>query len=196
MVQPKKFAWDLFSPATWLEAAMGLLVAIFGTILRVFGHMPPPRTEGFKNTQISDVEYAERSAKQRQAAIDAAASTMSPAEVVRLYARADATGRATMDLSILNVAQQDWLLQLSDDDLVKLGMSSIRACARSLEAKSVKPAYTRPRPDAVPPAILKIPTCQETDETKRQVVATRFRELLLAPGAANANSHSDSYMLH
>ncbi len=194
--KPKKSLWNLLNPVTWLDAALGLLVAIFAPILRLFGRIPPPDTEGFENIQTSDVDDAARLAKQQQAAADAIARAMSPAEVVRLYARADAAGRATMDLSALGMAEQDWLLRLGDDDLVKLGMSTTAACARSLKARSVKPAYARPKPEVEAPEILKIPSAEETEEAKRQVLAARFRELLLVPGAANTDTYRTAGTLH
>lgn len=194
--KPKKSLWRLLNPLTWLDAVLGLLVAIFAPILRLFGRMPPPDTEAFENIQTSDVDDADRLARQQQAAADAMARAMSPAEVVRLYARADAAGRATMDLSVLEVAEQDWLLRLSDDDLVKLSMSTTAACARSLKARSVKPAYARPKPEVEAPEILKIPSAEETEEAKRQVVAARFRELVLTPGTSNTNAYRAADTLH
>ena len=88
MEKPRKSLLNLLNPLTWLDAVVGLLVAIFAPILRLFGRMPPPNTEGFENIQASDVDDADRLAKQQQAAADAMARAMSPAEVVRLYARA------------------------------------------------------------------------------------------------------------
>lgn len=181
--KPKKSLWNLLNPVTWLDAALGLLVAIFAPILRLFGRMPPSDTEGFENIQTTDVDDADRLAKQQQAAADA-------------MARAGAAGRATMDLSVLDVAEQDWLLRLSDDDLVKLSMSTTAACARSLKARSVKPAYARPKPEVEAPEILKIPSAEEIEEAKRQVVAARFRELVLTPGTSNTNAYRAADTLH
>lgn len=194
--KPKKSLRSLLNPLTWLDAVVGLLVTLLGPILRLFGRMPLPDTGGFENIQTSDVDEAERLAKQQQAVVDAMARAMSPAEIVRAYARAETAGRAVMDLSGLDMAEQDWLLQLSDDDLVKLSMSTTAACARSLNARSVKPAYARPKPEVEPPGILKIPSAEETEEAKRQVVAARFRELVLTPGTSNTNAYRAADTLH
>jgi hypothetical protein len=196
MDKKKKSMWNLLNPMTWIDAVLGLLMTIFSPILRLFGRMPAPNTEAFENIQTSDIDDVDRLAKQQQAAADAMARGMSPAEVVRLYARADAAGRATMDLSALDITEQDWLLRLSDDDLVKLSMSTTAACARSLKARSVKPAFARPRPAVEVPEILKIPSAEEAEEAKRQVVAARFRELVLTPGANNTNTYIAADTLH
>ena len=50
--------------------------------------------------------------------------------------------------------------------------------------------------DVEAPEILKIPSAEETEEAKRQVLAARFRELLLVPGAANTDTYRTAGTLH
>ncbi|WP_117195955.1 hypothetical protein [Rhizobium terrae] len=171
---------DLLNPFVWLAA-------IFGPLLRFLGLASPPQTGGFENISTGDVEDEARSARETEEAIDAIMEQMSPADVVKAYARADEDTRSTMDLSVLDLEGQDWLLNLSDEDLDLLGMSTEAACARSLQARSVQPAYRKPRPEAEAPAVLSTASADEEDyeEWKRQLVAKHFRELFHAPGVPN-----------
>lgn len=180
-MEPMKKSWlELLNPFTWLAA-------IFGPLLRWLGLMPPPRTDGFQNIQRRDVEDAAKAARETEDAIDAIIADMSPSEVVKTYAAAAPEDRAVMDLSVLDVAGQDWLLSLSDYELTLLSISTIGGCARSLEARAVKPIYPRPPVDKKEAEILKIPTLEDVEEEKRAFVAARFRELFHAPGVPNLN---------
>jgi len=179
-MEKKKSWWDLLNPLTWLGA-------IFGSLLRWLGLMPHPPTGGFENIQRGDVEDAARAARETEEAIDAIVKDMSPAEVVRAYAAASPEDRATMDLSALDAEGQDWLLSLSDDDLTLLAMSTTGGCARSLEARTMKPIYPKPTTETETAEILRIPTVEDEEEEKRAFVAARFRELFHAPGVPNMN---------
>ncbi len=187
MEKQKKSVWAMLNPLEWILSAFRLLAWVMGPILRWLGLMPPPRTDGFENIQKADVDEAAEQATRTEEAVDAILRDMSPAEVVRAYARADRDTRSTMDLSVLDLEGQDWLLGLSEEALDLLGMSTTAACARSLEAKAVKPAYRKPAPETDEAEILSIPAPVGEEEEKRAFVAARYRELFHAPGVANTN---------
>lgn len=195
-MRKKKSLWSVLNPLEWLNAALSLLAAIFAPILRWFGMLSPPSTQGFENIRKEDVADEKKLAEQQEAAVDAIVRDMSPVEVVRAYARADAAGRATMYLSTLDLAQQDWLLGLSDEDLDKLAMSTAGGCARSLEAKEVRPAYPKAVAEIETAEILRIPTDEDIEGAKREFVSARFRELFFAPSVANANPRFESATRH
>jgi len=162
--------------------------------------LTPPRTDGFENLTKADVDDAKQLAEQQEAAVDTIVREMSPADVVRAYARADAAGRAEMDLSALDLSQQDWLLRLSEEDLDKLGMSTTGACGRSLEAKEVRPSYAKMKPEAEAPEILSTPSAVDEEEWKREQIAALFhqvqRELFHAPGVPNLQPKHTPITLH
>lgn len=200
-MEKKKKSWmSLLNPLEWFSVALQLLAAVFGPLLRWLGMLTPPSTEGFENIQKQDVEDAKQLAEEQEAAVDAIIREMSPADVVRAYARADAAGRVEMDLSVLDLAQQDWLMRLSDEDLSKLGMSTTGACARSLEALEVRPAYPKPSAETETAKILKTPTVEDEEEWKREQIAALFRqvqrELFLAPGVPNLKPQHTPTTLH
>ncbi|OCW56308.1 hypothetical protein [Hoeflea olei] len=176
----KKSLWSLLNPFTWIAA-------VFGPLLRWLGLMPPPRTDGFENLSTADVEEAAEQAKRTEEAIDAIVRDMSPAEVVKAYASASPEDRALMDLSVLDAEGQDWLQNLSEDDLTLLAMSTTAGCARSLEARAVKPIYRKPIDETGEAEILKIPAPVDEEEEKRAFVAARYRELFHARGVPNLN---------
>jgi len=196
METKKKSIWSLLNPLEWLNAAFSLLAAVFAPLLRWLGMLTPPSTTGFENIAKADVDDAAKLAAEQEAAVDAITREMSPAEVVHAYARADAAGRAGMDLSVLDFDQQDWLLRLSDEDLSKLAMSTKGGCARSLEAKEVLPMYRKPPAEMEAPEVLQTPSAEEIEEMKREFVSARFRELFLAPGVANPNPRYVPETLH
>lgn len=201
MEKKKKSAWSLVNPFEWLNAAFALLAAVFGPLLRWLGMLTPPRTDGFQNIQKEDVEDAKQLAVEQEAAVDTLISEMSPGEVVRAYAKADANGRAEMNLQVLDLAQQDWLLGLSEEDLAKLGMSTTSACARSLETLEVKPSYAKTKPETKAPDILSTASAVDEEEWKRQQIAALFRqvqrELFHAPGVPNLQpKHTLAATLH
>ncbi len=125
--------------------------------------------------------------RRTEEAIDAMMNEKSAAQVVKDYANATPEDRALMDLSALDADGQDWLQSLSEDDLTLLAMSTTAGCARSLEARAMKPIYPRPAAETETVGILKIPTVDDIEEEKRAFVAARFKELFLAPGVANTN---------
>lgn len=186
--------WTWLNPFTWLAA-------LFAPILRFLGLLPPPRADGFENIQRCDIAEAAETAKRTEEAIDAIARDMSPADVVKAYAAASSEARSEMDLSALDFDAQGWLLGLSDDDLTLLAMSTTAGCARSLEARAVKPIFPKKTGAKTETAeILEIPTEVDEKEQKRQAIAERFRqirkELWLAPGVANSNPRHIPHTLH
>lgn len=196
MEKKTKSWWSLLKPLEWIQAAFALLAAVFAPLLRWLGMLTPPSTDGFDNIQRSDVEDAKQLAAEQEAAVDALSRAMSPEEVVHAYAKADADGRASMDLSALDVDQQDWLLGLSDEDLSKLAMSMKGGCARSLEKKAVLPMYRKPPAEEEAPKVLATPSAEEIEDMKREFVSMRFRELFRAPGVANSNPQYVPDTLH
>ncbi len=200
MEKKKKSLWSLVNPLEWLSAALQLLAAVFGPLLRWLGMLTPPSTDGFQNIQKEDVEDAAKLAAEQESTVDTLVREMSPADVVRAYARADVAGRAEMDLSALDLAQQDWLLRLSEEDLDKLGMSTAGACARSLEAMEVRPAYAKTKPETKTAEIYQIPTADDEEEWKRQQIAALYRqvqrELFHAPGVPNLHPKHIRATLH
>ncbi|MDX1216332.1 hypothetical protein GOL99_12380 [Sinorhizobium medicae] len=187
MEKKTKSWWSMLNPLEWIAGFFQLIAAVFGPLLRWLGMLTPPSTKGFQNIRKEDVEDAKQLAEEQEAAVDAIRQEMAPAEVVRAYAGADATGRAVMDLSALDMEQQDWLLRLSNEDLDKLAMSTKGGCARSLEAKEVLPSYAKPKPEAKAPEIYAIPSEEDIEQAKMDFVSARFRELFLAPGVPNPN---------
>lgn len=200
MSEKKKSSWALLNPFEWLHAALLLFATLFAPLLRWMGMLTPPSTDGFENVQKEDVDDAKKLADEQEAAVDAITHEMSPAEVVRAYARANATDRAEMDLRALDLDQQDWLMRLSDEELSMLGMSTTRGCARSLEAKEVRPSYPMQKPEMEKVEILRTPTDDEIDEMKRQQIAALFRqvqrELFHAPGVPNLHPKHIPATLH
>ncbi|TAW73063.1 hypothetical protein ELI16_14505 [Rhizobium ruizarguesonis] len=199
-MEKKKSSWSLLNPLEWIGGFFQLLATVFAPLLRWFGMLNPPSTTGFENIQKSDVEDAKQLAEEQEAAVDTLARAMSPAEVVRAYARADTAGRATMDLRALDIDQQDWLLRLSEEDLSKLGMSTPGGCARSLEAMEVKPAYPKAAAETKTAEIYTIPTEGDVEEAKRQQIAALFRqvqrELWLAPCVPDPKPQHTPAKLH
>lgn len=192
----RKSFWNWLNPMTWIDGFFRLIGAVFGPLLRLFGLMPPPCTEGFENIEPADIADAETLALEQEAAIDELSQQMSPAEIVRAYAKADAVVRATMDLSGLGFEGQCWLLGLSDEDLAKLSMSTTGGCARSLEQRAVLPSYAKPQPEMETAEILVIPTEDDEEQMNRDFVSARFRELFHAPGVPNPKPRFVADTLH
>ncbi|ANM09208.1 MULTISPECIES: hypothetical protein [unclassified Rhizobium] len=199
-MKKKRSFWNWPNPLAWIEGFFQILAAVFAPILRLLGMLNPPSAQGFENIQRAKVEDAQKLAVENEAAVDELIKQMLPGEVVRAYAKADATGRASMDLSALDDAQQDWLMRLSDEDLDKLGMSTTGACARSLEAREVRPGYPKAAAETETAEIYMIPTQEDIEEVKRQQIAALFRqvqrELFLAPGVPNLNPKHVPATLH
>lgn len=180
-----KQIWSWLNPLSWLNGIFSFLGWIFGPLLRALGYFPHPDTEGFENLSRENVDEAAKLAAEKEAAVDALQRQMSPAEVIWAYAKADAAGRAAMDLSTLRIEEQDWLLRLSDEDLAKLSMSTMSGCARSLEERRVLPIYAKRSAEKETPEIIAIPSEDDIEKMKRDIISARFRELHLAPGIAN-----------
>jgi hypothetical protein len=196
MKKTKQFQW--WNPISWIDAVLHLLGAVLNRIFRFFGLVPPPRTDGHENLQMEDIIDAEKEATRAQEAIDTMAADMTPAQIVHAYCTASEEGRKTMDLGKLTSEQQDWLLRLSDADLVMLGQSGEAACKQSLEAGKLllNRAKLRPAETEAAPHVLRIPGAaaivEETSEDEkrkylREFIAARHSELFMASGAANPN---------
>lgn len=177
MEKKKKSAWALLNPLEWINTAFAMLAWIMGPIMRWLGLVPPPRTDGFQNIQKSDVDEASEQAQRTEEAVDAIVRQMSPADVVKAYASASPEGRAEMDLNALDTDGVDWLLGLSEDDLTLLAMSTTAGCARSLEAREVKPKYSRPVNESETPETLTIPSVVDEDEWRKQQISARYRQV-------------------
>lgn len=201
MEKKKKSIWQMLNPLEWIEAALSLLAWLLGPLLKLFGMLPHPSTGGFENISKADVDEAAEDARRTEEAIDAMMNEKSAAQVVKDYANATPEDRALMDLSALDEAGQQWLQSLSADDLTLLSMSTTGGCARSLEARAVKPIYPRPAAEMEEAEILRIPTVEDVEEEKRRLIAERFRqvqrELWLSPGVPNMNPrHVSRTTLH
>lgn len=180
-----------WNPFAWIGA-------ILQSILAFFGMLPHPRTDGHENLQVADVADAESDARKAQEAIDEIVADMTPAQIVHAYCTASEEARKTMDLGKLTMEQQDWLMRLSDADLVMLGKSGEAACRRSVEAGKlmVSRAKLRPSEMEAAPQILKIPGAEpiveemsedEKREYLREFIEQRHAELFLPSGLPNTN---------
>lgn len=193
----KKSQWAWVNPLAWIEAIATTLLSMLGALLRLFGAMPPPSVEGFQNIQSADVAAAAEHAIANETGSDEAVHRMTPAEVVHAFARATGDERATLDLGNLTLADQDWLLALSDADLLLLGQSGIPACRRSLRRHCVVPSFEglrRPEPSA--PRVAEIPDECGDDEWKKQFISARYRELLSSPRKPEPHLQSGPVSLH
>lgn len=191
-----KFQW--WNPFAWIGAILQSIGAFLQMLGISFGLIPPPRTDGHENIQATDVVAAEEDAKRKQEAIDEIIADMTPAQVVHAYCTASEEVRKTINLKPLSVEQQDWLMRLSDKDLVLLCGSGETACARSVEAMKVivNRSKLRPAKTETAPQVLKIPGAEpivdemsedERKEWLREFFAERHAELFLPSGASNMN---------
>lgn len=196
MKKKKQFQW--WNPISWVDAVLQILGAVLNSIFRFFGLGPLPRTEGHDNLQVEDVIDAENEARRAQEAIDTIAADMTPAQVVHAYCTVTEEARKTMDLGKLTAEQQDWLLSLSDADLVMLGQSGESACKQSVEAGRLvfHRAKLRPVETEAAPRVLKIPATApiveemsegEKREYLREFIAERHAELFMHSCATNTN---------
>lgn len=101
METKKKTPWSLLNPLECLNAAFGVFAALFAPLLRWLGMLTPLRTDGFEKIQKTDVEDGKKLAEEQETAVDTITREMSPAEVVRAYARADAVRRAAASANVL-----------------------------------------------------------------------------------------------
>jgi len=183
-----KFQW--WNPLGWVDMMLQMVGAVLRSILQLFGMLAPPRTDGHQNIQVTDVEVEKKTAEEQQAAIDHLQNEMTPAQIVRAYCRATEDERRLMNLEKLSVEQQDWLMRLSDAQLVMLGESGEAACGRSVEARQVKVTKAKLRAPEVEvvPVVLPIPqNMAMTEEQKEEIIRDRFNELRYSLSAANSN---------
>lgn len=162
----------VFNPVWYLNGLTSFLYVVFGPILRWMGLMKSEPPIPHDDTTVGDVAAAAQEAVAQAEVIEELAKQMTPAEVVRAYAKADAEDRPAMDLSVLTEQQQDWLLSRGDVDLVYLANESDSGLERSLSALQVfRWKRRRPQPEPVPI----LTTTPMSDEEKAQCIAARYR---------------------
>jgi hypothetical protein len=205
MKKNMQFHW--WNPISWIDAVLQIFGAVLNSIFHFFGLVPPPRTDGYENVQVADVNDAAKEAKAAQEAIDTIDAHMTPGQVVHAYCTAAVEARKTMDLGKLTTKQQNWLLSLPDADLIMLGQSGAAACKQSVEACELvlNRAKLRPAVAQAAPQVLKIPGAasiveemseDEKREYLREFIADRHAELFMASGSANPNPKSLPRTLH
>ncbi|MBX5021162.1 hypothetical protein [Rhizobium lentis] len=200
MNKDKTFPW--WNPLTWVDLILQAVGAIFRSILEFFGMLAPPRTDQHENIQLADVEAEKKTAEERQAAVDHLDREMTPAQMVYAYCRATEDERRLMNLEKLTPEQQDWLMRLSDRDLVLLGASGKAACTRSVEALRLMVSTSKlraPEMEADPVALPIPKDMSMTEEQKQQFIEDRFDELFPGLRMAHANPKcrpSSSTALH
>ncbi|URK87488.1 hypothetical protein LP421_05205 [Rhizobium sp. RCAM05350] len=164
----KKF----LNPWTWFEfmmsAVIGISRGLWEGLLSLVGVYPQVPRNAHENIQAVDVADAYTEEAEKQSGNDAAGSGLQESpDVVLAYARAGNEERALMDLGKLSTSELDWLLGLTDRDLILLAASGSAACARSLTAGMVIPSLPRPRRERLPeapPAVLKVPNADYVRE--------------------------------
>ncbi|UFS81579.1 MULTISPECIES: hypothetical protein [Rhizobium] len=172
----------VLNPMWYLGGITSFLYDVFGPLLRWLGLMKSEPPIPHDNTQVDDVLAASQEAVAQADAIEELGKQMTPAEIVRAYAGANAEDRPGMDLSALSEQQQDWLLSRSDVDLVYLAHETDAGLERSLTALQVfrwKPRRTEPEPAPI------LTTTPMTDEEKALFIRARVSELWLPDGTAN-----------
>ncbi|MDQ0320783.1 hypothetical protein QO002_002921 [Pararhizobium capsulatum DSM 1112] len=161
----KKF-WE---PWKWFELAMskvlGILLGLWQALLSLVGIHPKAPRGTHQDIKSVDVADAYLDEAEHQAGTDAALSGLQEApDVVLAYARASVTERVSMDLGKLSATEQDWLLRLTDRDLILLSASGRAACARSLQYMIVIPSLPRAKREKLPeelPTVLHVPTDED-----------------------------------
>ncbi len=179
---------DLQTPGMKVKKAPklgGFWGAIWNTIMGFFAFLgqllgfsaAPTPTPGYQNIQKSDVAAEAELAAQKEAAIDELQKDRSLGEIVFEYAGASEDKRSTVDIGALSYEQQDWLLRLSDADLVMLKASGIRACAKSLDRMKVIPDFKKIRGDQKEraPQILEVPM---SDTDRKLMLRSRIQSIL------------------
>ncbi|MBB3521019.1 MULTISPECIES: hypothetical protein [unclassified Rhizobium] len=170
------------NPIWYLNGLTAILHDLFGRMLRWLGLMKSQPPIAHDNTQVDDVLAAAEQAAEDAAAMEELGKQMTPAEVVRKYAKANEEDRPSIDLSALTAQQQDWLLSRSDVDLVFLANETDTGLERSLEALQVFRWKPR-RPEQEPAPVLS--TTPMSDEEKALFIRARVSELWLPNGSAN-----------
>lgn len=190
MLNDKAFQW--WNPLSWFAVLIHVVSTLFRSIFELFGLLSRPPTDRHEHIQMADVNDAAKDARDAHAAVDKIVAALTPAQVVHAYCTATEDARTTMDLSKLSVEQQDWLMRLSDADLVMLGGSGEAACGRSVEARRLMVSRSKLRLPGVETASQVLATPEPmTDEQKREFLLEfmkdRHSELFLALGVANPN---------
>lgn len=188
MKKDTTFPW--WNPLGWVDMILQVIGAVFRTILEFFGMLTPPPTDQHENIQLADVDDEKKTAEEQQAAIDHLDREMTPAQIIHAYCRATEDERRLMNLEKLSVKQQDWLMRLSDAQLVMLGESGEGACGRSVEALKLMVSRSKLRPPEIEAAPLALPIPKDipmTEEQRQQFVEERFDELFPGFRAAHMN---------
>ena len=192
-------AWNWLNPLFCLQTIYAFFTALITDILKLFGLAPRPATDDFENIQAKDVEDAAAGAVEREASADALFHELSPAQVVHAYAQATEEQRAVMDLGQLSQVEQDWLLGLSDTDLVLLGASGMAACARSLRDRAVLTNPKRLRGgdfDMSDKDSVLRPDDDDREAANRGYISARFQALMSAPAGTNPHHKPVSLSRH
>ncbi|MBY5475728.1 hypothetical protein HFO84_00080 [Rhizobium leguminosarum] len=182
------FPW--WNPLGWVDMILQVIGAVFRTILEFFGMLTPPPTDQHENIQLADVDDEKKTAEEQQAAIDHFDREMTPAQLVHAYCKATEDERRLMNLEKLSVEQQDWLMRLSDRDLVLLGASGEAACGRSVESMQLMVTKSKLRVSETEAAPMVLPIPKEmpmTEEQKQQFVEERIDELFPGLRLPNMN---------
>lgn len=188
MKSKKTSTWNWLNPLLWLQQIYTFFASLVTDILKLFGLVPPPATNGFADIQTEDVENAAAGAVEKEAMADALLQQLCPDEIVHAYTLATEDQRAAMDLGKLSAREQDWLLGLSEADLVLLGASGIAACARSLRDCAVVISARRLRSDGIGTSDQDY--ASRSDDEDREAgnmayISARFRELMSAPAGTD-----------
>lgn len=187
------------NPLCWLQQIFAFVVALVADLLRLFGLVPPPATDGFENIRAADVEDAAAGAVAKEMSLDAASQQLSPAQIVLDYALASESHRAMMDLGKLSSLEQDWLLSLKEADLIVLGESGVGACARSLRNRTVVINTRRlRRGDDGLSGERQVRRLDDTDREadNRAYISARFRELMSATAGTEPHHETISLSRH
>jgi hypothetical protein len=191
--------WGWLNPLCWFQQIYAFVAALVTDILKLFGRMPPPATDGFENIQANDVEDAAAGAVEKEASVDASLQQLTPPDIVHAYALATEEQRATMDLGKLSPLEQDWLLALDETDLILLGQSGVGACARSLRSRAVFPSVRRLRGednDLRHEECDQCPDDADRDAGKRTYISARFHELMSTPSGSDPHHQPISLSRH
>jgi hypothetical protein len=170
------------NPLHWVDLFFSFIGRIFSLICSVMG-WGKPQADGFQNIRPEDVEREAQTAKEQQDAVEELVKRRSPGSVVHAYACADSATRSSIDLSVLDVAQQDWLMRLSDAELILLSGSGESACTRSVNAMQVIPNFKklRAQPEELAAKILPIPTKASavvmTEDEKFDTIRAQYNAL-------------------
>lgn len=165
------------NPLALLQAIFTMIATVFRGILAGLGFGQLPVLPSQHESLASDIEDAARLAAEQEAAVNALQRHRTPGDVVHAYAKAESGERSTINLAALDEIQQDWLMCLSDADLVLLAGSGPDACARSLEKLKVLPDFrklrARPEMKSAPP-ILAVPFMADSENARRQHVRMQY----------------------